>query len=81
MKLASYKSWLEAPKSLDMKIQIRKFAFANRLVIKSIYSKSCHDDLFDRLLGIEKETVFFDLEGDLLKLNELKRFLESLANE
>ncbi len=77
---ATWNAWVEAAKSDNMEIQIRKWANTNNVAIKSLYSKDCYRDFFDKILGIRRETVFFHLEGDLEKLDGLKRIFLNWSN-
>lgn len=72
---AKWESWIEAPKSANIEIQLRKWASTNNVSIISMYSKDCHQDLMDKFLGIRRETVFFHLEGDYEKLSDLRDFI------
>lgn len=78
---ASWNAWIEAPKSDNIEIQIRQWANLNNVNIISLYSKDCHRDFFDKMLGIKKETVFFHIEGEFGKLNELKNIFMQRVEE
>ena len=77
---ASWNAWVEAPKSDNVEIQIRQWATLNNVKIISLYSKDCHRDIFDKLLGIKRESIFFHIEGEFEKLNELKNIFMERVN-
>jgi hypothetical protein len=73
---ATWNSWIEAPKSMDVENAIRKYCISTGIKINSLYSKDNARDFVDKLLAIKRETVYFDLEGPVDVLNHLKIELE-----
>lgn len=79
--MATINTWVEAPKRYDMSNVIRKFCIQNNVTIHSLYSDSVNRDFLDKVLGINREVVYFHIEGNESTLKHLKNFLESLMEE
>ena len=70
---AIWNSWVESPKSMDVENFIRKYCISNNILIHSLYSKDVGRDIFDKMLGISRESVYFNIEGDYNDLNRLRQ--------
>jgi len=79
--VCSWNAWVEGPKSMNIENAIRKYCIENNITIKSLYSKDNPRDFLDKLLGIRKETVYFELQGDYESLSYLQSELRKKQNE
>ena len=75
--IASWDSWVEAPKSKNVLNAIRKFCVESKITIHKLESVPVNRDFLDKLCGVNRETIYFHLEGDYNALNHLKTTLES----
>jgi ubiquitin C-terminal hydrolase len=76
-KIYNINTWVEAPKNRNVSNAIRKFCIENNLLIHKLESVSIHRDFLDKMLGIDRETIYFHISGDYDSLNILKTSLEN----
>ena len=77
----SINSWVEAPKSKNVLNVVRKYCLAHNLTIHKLESVPVGRDFLDKLCGVNRETIYFHLEGDYDALDNLKTQLELEAKK
>ena len=78
---ATWNSWIESPKSMNVENAIRKYCISNNVRVNSLYSKDNPRDFIDKLFVIKRETVYFDLEGSVDVMRNLQSELEKYASK
>jgi DNA-binding CsgD family transcriptional regulator len=63
---------------MDMENAIRKYCMESGVTIHSLYSKEVTRDRIDKILGINRETIYFKLEGNY---NILRHLQSQLAKQ
>ena len=79
--MAVINTWVEAPKKYNLTNEIRKFCIDNNVTIHSLYSDPVNRDFLDKVLAINREVVYFHIEGSEYALTYLKNWLESMAKK
>ena len=77
MTKANWNAWVEAPKSKDVLNAIRKYCVETKLIVHKLEAIPVGRDFVDKLCGVDRETIYFHLEGDFNTLNHLKTTLEA----
>jgi len=69
-----YKSWVEGSKwdIVSIENEIRKFCHSNNLDVIDLHTEKA---------GWFRSTCFFEISGEVIKLNAIKNFLGKLKNE
>lgn len=76
-KVYNINTWVKSPKSYDLYNVIKTYCIDNNLTIHRLESSPCGKDWIDRLIGNNRETVYFHISGGYDKLNNLKFWLEN----
>lgn len=74
-------TWVEAPKSKNVLNAIKKYCLETGLTVHKLESVPVGRDFLDRLCAVDRETIYFHVEGDYNALNNLKIQLEAQANK
>lgn len=69
-------TWIECPVKYDLGNAIRKYCIDNKLTIHKLESVPCRKDWVDKMVGNNRETVYFHISGDYDLLNNLKIQIE-----
>lgn len=77
--MAVINTWVEAPKKYNLTNAIRKFCIENDVTIHNLYSDPVNRGFLDKVLAINREVVYFHIEGSEDTLTYLKNWLESHA--
>jgi hypothetical protein len=65
-------AWVEGPKYMNIENAIRKYCLESDITIKSLFTKENSRGFLNKLLGINRETVYFELQGSYDALNFLQ---------
>lgn len=78
---ASINSYIECSKSLDMSSAIRQYCLDCDITIHKIECVPVYSSLLGKVFGLQRETVYFHIEGDEEHLRNFKRQIEKLAKD
>jgi len=78
---ASINSYIECPKSSDMSSAIRQYCVDCGITIHKLECVPVYSSLLGKVFGLERETVYFHIEGDEVHLINFKRQIEELAKD
>lgn len=79
MAQATWNSWIEAPKSVNLKSKLTKRCIDLK-IDHSITSESLNRSFLDKLCGVNKEMIYFTLKGSETALKQLRNELKQLEN-
>lgn len=77
---AKWNNYVTAPKKINFKIYLKKRCIELGLNCK-ISSNNVHRDSLDKIFGINKEVIYFDITGEYSDLVLLKNEIEHVANQ
>jgi hypothetical protein len=75
MTIATWDSWVESPKSTNLKHVIIDRCKQLNITVGKMVTEDLNGDFLDRLLGNRKEIIYFTLRGDI---DSLKLFRNEL---
>jgi hypothetical protein len=76
---ASINSYIECSKSLDMSTAIRQYCVDCGIAIHKLECVPIYSSLLGKVFGMERETVYFHIEGDEGHIRNFKKQIEKLA--
>lgn len=77
---ANWNTYVEVPKRINFKSLLKKRCLELNLSC-NITSDSIHRSTFDKLIGVNREVIYFNISGDYSNLKNLKREIEVFANK
>lgn len=77
---ATWKNYIETPKKYNFKKILRKRCLELNLYI-DIDSEDLHKDILDKILSINRETIFFKIDGEYEQLNQLYNEIQFIVTE
>ena len=78
---ASINTYVECSKSSNMGTTIRQYCIDCGITIHKLECVPIYSSLLGKVFGIERETIYFHIEGDLNHLENFKRKLEKLSKD
>jgi hypothetical protein len=78
---ASINTYVECSKSSDMGTTIRQYCIDCGITIHKLECVPIYSSLLGKVFGMERETIYFHIEGDLNHLENFKRQLKELAKD
>ena len=79
MAQATWNSWIEAPKSANLKSKLTKRCIDLK-IDHSITSESLNRSFLDKICGVNREMIYFTLKGSETSLKQLQSELKQLEN-
>lgn len=76
---ASINSYIECSKSLDLSTAIRQYCVDCGITIHKLECVPIYSSLLGKVFGMERETVYFHIEGDEGHIRNFKKQIEKLA--
>lgn len=78
---ATWNSWVEAPKSQNIKTKIKQRCIELGITIHNIYTEDVNNDTLDKILLINRETIFFKIEGNVDSVKQFHSEMLAAGNE
>lgn len=77
----SINTWVEAPKGCDLLNAIRKYCIDEKITIHKLESVSVNKDILDKLFFIDREVIYFHIEGEKNSILNIKKQLEDMSKD
>jgi hypothetical protein len=78
---ASINTYIECSRSWNFSTKIRQYCIDCGITIHKLECVPIYSSLLGKLFGMERETIYFHIEGDVNHLENFKRQLKELTKD